>query len=181
MNSGPATKIYKRGEEILTEVAEPVTPEEFVSGKLAEIVEQLETMAREVRAVGFAAPQIGHSKRVMTIGMEFDNPRRPNVKQFPNMTFVNPEITYASPETSDDWEGCASIDAIIALVSRHVTIRYKAQDPKGTPIEGELNNFAARVFQHEFDHLNGILMDTKAIETKDCALIDKTTVVSMKP
>ena len=180
MKPGATRKIYKVGEEVLTKVAEAVAPDEFGTEKLTRLIDELNTVAREIGAVGFSAPQLGHSKRLMTIGMEFNNPRRPNVQQFPNMTFVNPELTYVSPDTSEDWEGCASFDNRIALVSRPITIRYTAQDVKGKKLEGELKNFPARVFQHELDHINGKLMDGKAKETR---LFDreKETIISMKP
>lgn len=177
MNSRP--KIYKVGEAILTTPSQPVTKEEFANRSLTELVTQLNKIARERGAVGFAAPQIGHAKRVMVIGMEFDNPRRPNVKPFANMTFINPEITFRSEKRSEDWEGCASFDSMLAYISRPITIRYRAQDINGDSIEGELSNSPARVFQHELDHLDGILMNSKAIETKEFNKeIDK--IISLK-
>lgn len=180
MTKGPSRKIFKVGEEILTKPAEVVKPEEFISGKLQDIVNELNSIAREIGAVGFSAPQIGYSKKIMTIGMEFNNPRRPNVQQFPNMTFINPELTYCSPETNEDWEGCASFDKTLAYVSRPITIRYKAQDVSGNAIEGELKNFPARVFQHELDHLNGQLMNEKAIKLKEFDK-ERDVIINLKP
>lgn len=180
MKTSPSTKIYKLGEDILTQVATPVAAEEFNTETLEQIVEKLNTVARELGAVGFAANQIGYPKRVMTIGMTFDNPRRPNVKQFPNMTFINPEITHFSEETGEDWEGCASFDITLAYVKRPITIQYQAYHVDGTPFKGELKNFPARVFQHELDHLNGVLMDTKAIETKQFDK-ERDVIISLKP
>lgn len=172
-------KIYKVGEDILVQAAEPVHEEEFNTTELTQIVEELNAIAKEIGAVGFAAPQIGYSKRVMTIGMTFNNPRRPNVQQFPNMTFINPELLSISEETAEDWEGCASFDMTLALVQRPVTIQYQAYRTDGTPFKGELKNFPARVFQHELDHLNGILMDSKAIETKEFDK-ERDVIISLK-
>lgn len=172
-------KIYKVGEEILTEIADKVALEEFSSKKLSQFIDQLNTAAREIGAVGFSAPQLGFSKRIMTIGMEFNNPRRPNVKPFPNMTFINPELIYVSSEVAEDWEGCASFDNKIALVSRPIRVRYKAQDVAGNSFEGELENFSARVFQHELDHLNGVLMDSKEKETRVFDR-EKEVIISLK-
>lgn len=180
MKSGANTKIYKVGEDILIQPSKVITEEEFNTTALAEIVEKLNTVAKEIGAVGFSAPQIGYSKRVMTIGMEFDNPRRPNVEQFPNMTFINPEILSVSEETTEDWEGCASFDTKLAYVNRPVTIQYKARKLDGSLLTGELKNFPARVFQHELDHLNGVLMDSKAIETKQFDK-ERDVIISLKP
>lgn len=182
MNSGPKIKIYKQGDPILNKVAESVAPDEFNTENLQKIVDELKFISNEMRAVGFSAPQIGYSKRVMMIGMEFENPRRPNVLPFPNEVFINPEVTTTSPETTEDLEGCASLDDIVALVPRAITIQYKAQDLQGNPIEGELKGFRARVFLHEVDHLNGILMTApdRAISTKKVDDL-KNKIISMKP
>jgi peptide deformylase len=180
MHSGPnSIKIYKKGEEILTAPVSPVTDEEFNSPELKEIAERLQAIQSEIGAVGFAAPQIGEAKRLMLIGMEFKNPRRPNVKEFPNMLFVNPELVSKSAEVDDDWEGCASVDMTLALVERSIHIAYKARDIHGNQISGELSNFPARVFQHELDHLNGVLMTEKAKEIKE---VDPSIkIISVKP
>ena len=180
MKTGPSIKVYKIGEEILNTVAEKVTKEEFGTAKLSEIVAELNSIGREMGAVGFSAPQIGYSKRIIIIGMEFNNSRRPNVNQFPNMTFINPELTETSEEMAEDWEGCASIDKTLAYVSRPISVGYKAQDEQGNIIQGKLKNFPARVFQHEIDHLNGELMDKKAIEIKEFDK-ERDVIISMKP
>lgn len=177
--SETSIKIYKVGEPILTIPSEEVLPEEFGSKLVSNIIEQLQIIEREIGAIGFAAPQIGYPKRIMMIGMEFDNPRRPNVKQFPNMIFINPEVIYESDEMTEDWEGCASIDGLLAYISRPKIIRYRAQDVIGEIFEGELTGFAAHAFLHELDHLNGVLMHTKAIKTKKYEP-EKDIIVSLK-
>lgn len=171
-------KIYKAGEDILTQRAKEVSTSEFGSEKLTQLINDLNAAAKETGAVGFSAPQLGYSIRVMTISMEFDKPivrefieeaeesRQPIIKPVPNTTFINPELTYSSPQMSEEWEGCASFDSQIALVSRSVLIRFRSQNSKGNTFEGELKDFAARVFQHELDHLNGTLMDSRATETE---------------
>ncbi|MFO1259149.1 MAG: peptide deformylase [Gammaproteobacteria bacterium] len=180
MIPGPnSIKIFKQGEEILTQPSAPIKENEFNSPELIELAEKLKSIQAEIGAVGFSAPQIGSSKRLMIIGMQFDNPRRPNVKQFPNMLFINPEITYSSVEQDDDWEGCASVDKTIALVDRSIHISYKARDVYGNQLNGELSNFPARVFQHELDHLDGVLMTDKAKEVKE---VDPSIkIISLKP
>lgn len=179
MKQESTQKIFKRGEKILETRMTPIEKDEFSSEPLKKIAAELINVASNFGAVGFAAPQLGYPKRVMMIGMEFDNPRRPNLKQFPNTIFINPEVTYESPEKEEDWEGCASIDDILAYVSRSVFIKYKAQDLNGEYFEGELNGFIARVFLHELDHLNGILMSERAtqIKARDAT---QAEVISMK-
>lgn len=172
-------KIYKVGEPILTSRSMEVQPHEFGSGLISEIISKLLNIQKEIGAVGFAAPQIGYPKRVMMVGMEFNNPRRPNVTPFSNIIFINPEVTYFSEEMNEDWEGCASIDGLLAYISRPKTIRYRAQNLHGEYFNGELTGFAAHAFLHELDHLDGILMSTRALETKIYDPI-KDVIISLK-
>ena len=71
--------------------------------------------------------------------------------------FINPSVEMISDETEDDWEGCLSIPGMSGLVRRHKRIKYTATDLNGKDIKGEAEGLHARVIQHEFDHLNGIL------------------------
>lgn len=162
-------KVFKQGEPILQQESKLVEECEFGSPLLINIAQHLQSIQSEMKAVGFSAPQLGHSIQMMLIGMEFENSRRPNVKIFPNLLFINPEIISFSDEQEEDWEGCASIDDTLALVSRPIHITYNARDLFGNYITGELSHFPARVFQHELDHLQGILMTNRAqtIQTVD--------------
>ena len=75
--------------------------------------------------------------------------------------FINPSVETISDETVDDWEGCLSIPGMSGLVRRHKRIKYSAIDLNGNNITGEVEGLHARVIQHEFDHLNGILYTSR--------------------
>ena len=74
---------------------------------------------------------------------------------------INPEFEVLSDERESDWEGCLSVPGMRGLVSRHARIRYRGHDEFGAAIERDAQDFHARVFQHEFDHLNGVLYPDK--------------------
>ena len=95
------------------------------------------------------------------------SPRYPNAPEMDPTAIINPEIISYSQETFKEWEACASVPGIRGMVPRSKTInvRYTARDGKAK--DGEFTDFVARIFQHEFDHLNGIIYLDRLESTKD--------------
>ncbi|MDA0839507.1 MAG: peptide deformylase [Planctomycetota bacterium] len=116
------------------------------------IEDMVETMYAE-RGVGLAAPQIGVNRRVIVVHAHQaeDDPRSRL------LGIVNPEIVERGQSSEFDEEGCLSIPGIRGDVLRHTEIVIEALDHEGDEIRLKLNEFEARVFQHEMDHLDGIL------------------------
>jgi peptide deformylase len=138
-----------------------VPVEEILSKETQEIIDQMFEVARGERAavekrvmVGLAAPQIGISKRIILVDTGVDIDR----KALGALTaYINPEITWYSPEKVDGREGCFSVDSRVAgIVSRSVTIRIQAFDREGKVVTLTFSGMTARIFQHEVDHLEGI-------------------------
>ncbi len=115
--------------------------------------DMIETM-RVSNGVGLAGPQIGVLQRIFVaeIPEEDDDPL--SGKPF---VIVNPEITKRSAEMEEGQEGCLSIPGWLGEVNRHHSIEIKARTVTGKPIKMKVSGFLARVFQHENDHLDGIL------------------------
>ena len=105
---------------------------------------------------GLAAPQIGVPKRVMIFGVD-ENPRYPDAETVPTTVLVNPEYEVLDESRTSGWEGCLSVPGMRGYVPRHRAIRYRGFDAQQGLIEREADGFHAVVFQHEFDHLDGIL------------------------
>jgi peptide deformylase len=118
--------------------------------------DMLEAMKND-EGVGIAANQIGISKKIIICIIN----EEPHV-------FVNPRIS-SKEGSKNSWEGCLSVPGIYGQVERFTKITVKAQDIKGKPVTFEAEDFTARVFQHEIDHLNGILFIDKAqyLKTKE--------------
>jgi peptide deformylase len=114
----------------------------------------IETM-RDEPGVGLAAPQINISQRLIVVEYPEDdtNPdSKPKV-----FVLVNPELTYVSDEKEKGVEGCLSVPRLFGEVERSKSITLKGQNQHGKKITIKANGWLARIFQHEIDHLNGIL------------------------
>ena len=117
------------------------------------IDDMVETM-RAAPGVGLAAPQVGVPLRVIVIEYGDDEDESVPLKLF---TLANPEIVRASDTIELGTEGCLSIPGLRGLVPRHDRIKLKARTVEGEPISLTADSFHARVLQHEFDHLDGIV------------------------
>ncbi|WP_082453017.1 peptide deformylase [Sphingomonas sp. Leaf208] len=146
--------ILKMGDPLLLRMAQPV--DDLDDPALRSLfADMYETMAA-ANGVGLAAPQIGVELRVMVFGFD-DNPRYPNERPVPKTTLINPQVDILTDETEEGWEGCLSIPGLRGSVSRPTHIRYRGIGEDGRDLVREARGFHARVVQHEFDHLNGVL------------------------
>ncbi len=124
--------------------------------------DMVETM-RAAPGVGLAAPQIGLSERIIVIEY-FEKQEDEEKEDAPKKVWavINPEIVKASPETLLGVEGCLSIPGLVGEVERHAEVHVKALNRHGKPIRIKAKGWLARIFQHEIDHLNGILFTERA-------------------
>ena len=129
-------------------------------------VDVLLNSQKRCTGVGLAAPQIGWAARIMTIGIEKKNPRYPWAGTSPLEIWINPELVSTSKETSWVWEGCLSVPGFRGWVERPASVRVKGLNRDGQPVEKELKGFMARVFQHEMDHLDGVLFPLRVISPR---------------
>ena len=146
--------ILKMGDPRLLRVAKAIDDLHDPDLKII-IADMYETMAA-ADGVGLAAPQIGVDLRLMIFGFEA-SPRYPDEKPVPVTTLINPWLEVLTDETEEGWEGCLSVPGMRGSVPRATHIRYGGSLEDGSPVEREARGFHARVFQHEFDHLNGVL------------------------
>jgi peptide deformylase len=142
------------GDPRLLRVAAPVEDARDPALK-AIIADMYETM-HAANGVGLAAPQIGVDLRLMIFGFDA-NPRYPEEPPVPLTTLINPWIELLTDETEEGWEGCLSVPGMRGMVPRATHIRYGGTLEDGDSFAREAQGFHARVFQHEFDHLNGVL------------------------
>jgi peptide deformylase len=139
-----ALKVRKYGDPVLRRRAQPVGA---VTPEIRRLVDDMvDTMYDEV-GIGLAAPQIGASLRLMVVGDEDGRGAR---------ALVNPVITDRGGEITAE-EGCLSIPGVFAPVTRAEWVKLEAQDIEGRPVALTARGLRARVFQHEMDHLDGVL------------------------
>ncbi len=129
------------------------------------IDDMIETM-RDAPGVGLAAPQVGISDRLIVVeyyeneeAEEAEDETRKKV-----WAVLNPEIVKASDEMVMGVEGCLSIPNIVGEVERHDAIHIKGLNRRGQPIRIKAQGWLARIFQHEIDHLNGVVFTDRAVK-----------------
>ena len=149
--------IVKLGEESLRQKSEPV-PE--VNDEIRQLAEDMFETMIEKEGVGLAAPQIGRNIRMFVLIAD-DDVRR---------VFINPQIIKTSSEVSDYDEGCLSIPQVYETITRPSGVTVQALNEKGRPFTLDADGFLARIIQHEYDHLEGILY----IDRGDKAFAEKT-------
>ncbi|MDP5273364.1 peptide deformylase [Chengkuizengella axinellae] len=139
--------IVKNPDPILREKCKPVTK---FNKNLHKLLDDMAETMYDAPGVGLAAPQIGILKRVIVLDSgEEDGPGL--------IEIVNPEIIKTSDEKEVGPEGCLSIPSINGEVNRFKAITVKGMDRDGNEVVYEAEDFLARIFQHEIDHLNGVL------------------------
>ena len=162
-------EILKMGDPRLLRVAKAV--DDLGDPALPGLIgDMYETMAA-ADGVGLAAPQIGIDLRLMIIGFEA-NPRYPDEQPVPVTTLINPWLDVLTDETEEGWEGCLSVPGMRGSVPCATHIRYGGTREDGSAVAREARGFHARVFQHEFDHLNGILYPQRIRDMTRFGFID---------
>lgn len=136
---------------VLRQKAQPV---EKVTPGVLRVIDNMRDTMYAADGVGLAAPQIGISKRIIVVD--------PGEQLF---EVINPEIIYREGEQTAR-EGCLSVPEVVGWVNRSQKIKVQGMNRDGEKVEIEAEDMLARVFQHEIDHLDGILFPDKAIKTK---------------
>lgn len=161
--------ILKMGDPRLLRVTKPV--ENIDDPELKRIIGDMYETMYAADGVGLAAPQIGIDLRLMIFGFDA-NPRYPDEKPVPVTTLINPWLEVLMEETEEGWEGCLSVPGMRGSVPRSTHIRYGGTLEDGGVLEREARGFHARVFQHEFDHLDGILYPQRIRDMTKFGFID---------
>ena len=157
-------EIAQLGNPILRRVAQPV--ENFADKAIEQLIDSLIATAASANGVGIAAPQGSQSYRLFIVASH-PNPRYPKAPLMEPTAIINPKIVAYSPEIVKDWEGCLSIPGIRGLVPRYQAIEVEYTNQNGQLQRQELTDFVARIFQHELDHLDGIVFVDRLESTLD--------------
>lgn len=152
MASMAILKIARMGHPVLleraTEVADPRSPE------IARLIRDMAETLEDASGVGLAAPQVFTGLRLFLYLVPASRAEGDEVAL---TSVINPVITPLGDEMELGWEGCLSIPGLRAAVPRHKRVHLSYVDARGAEVEKTIAGFHARVVQHEFDHLNGVL------------------------
>lgn len=159
--------IVQEGDPVLRAVASPVPEKDIGSPALKKIIQKMhKALAPEKYGVAIAAPQVGESMRMFVVaGRVFKEEEEggSEPKEIPpNKVYINPEITRASRRKLDESEGCLSVRSIYGTVKRHERVTLSYTDEQGVKRTENATALLGHIFQHEVDHLNGILFIDKA-------------------
>lgn len=130
-----------------------------VDKDLQVLIDDMIDTLRDAPGVGLAAPQVGVSQRLIVVEYGDDEDEEAPKKLF---VVINPEITSASEEMVDGVEACLSIPRLMGNVNRNEKVVVKGLNRHGKPVKYKLSDWLARIFQHEIDHLDGILYTDRA-------------------
>lgn len=152
----PLTVLHEPNPELRI-VSAMVTDMEIRDAKTQTIIDELMVTMIDENGVGIAAPQVGVHQRIIIV--ETANGIVP---------YINPEITSRSVRIVSSIEGCLSVPGVSGVVKRHSSVKVKAKNRDGENVEVKANGLLAIIFQHEIDHLDGVLFIDRATKlTKD--------------
>lgn len=163
----------KSGDPVLRDFAEAVALKEITSEKIKKIIEDMKnSLAKEEEGVAIAAPQIGVPLRIFVVSKKIfellDVPKNSKNK-FDDLVFINPEIIKLSKDKEIMEEGCLSVRDYYGKIKRAKKTTVRAYDENGKVFERGGSRLLAQIFQHEIDHLNGILFTDSAKDVQKIA------------
>ena len=161
-------KVARMGHPVLREPARPLDKAALGDPLTQKLIDDMIETMHEYHGVGLAAPQVHEDIRLF-VGL-LDGEPGPDSDA---IVVINPEIVPDGSETKEGWEGCLSIPDIRGMVPRFTAVVVKALDREGKPIELRLTDFAARVAQHETDHLDGILFFDRMSSMQSLTFLDE--------
>jgi peptide deformylase len=157
-------QIAQLGQPVLRGVAERVGDQRDPA--IQSLIDDLLVTVEDANGVGIAAPQVFEPLSLFIVASH-PNPRYPQAPEMEPTVMINPEILWVSDEKESGWEGCLSIPGLRGLVPRQRRIGVRYLTRTGEPREEEYVDFLARVFQHEFDHVQGVVFIDRVVNTRE--------------
>ncbi len=165
----PVRPIVRLGHPALRTLARAVPAGELAGGEVQQLIDDMIDTMRDAQGVGLAAPQLGVERQVFVYEAQAGETH----EAVPLRVVVNPMLTPLAGEPVQDWEGCLSIPDLRGLVPRHPQVRVRGLDREGAPQDFVAAGFEARVVQHEFDHLNGVVFLDRMRDLRSLAYLEE--------
>jgi peptide deformylase len=150
-------KVARMGHPVLRQKARDLTPAEIRAPETRQLIEDMIETMEEYGGIGLAAPQVHEPIRLALIGYDGENARYPDSGDQPLTVIFNPQTTVLDEKKQGFWEGCLSVPELRGLVHRPRKIQIDYLDESAKPQRIVAEGFLATVFQHELDHLDGVL------------------------
>lgn len=177
--------ILQKEAPVLRQHAKPVALKDIGTPRLNAILQDMqEALAKEADGVGLAAPQIGVPLRIFIVseivfsslssrGEKGGIDEKGDAKATPQLVYINPEIIATSKDKKQVEEGCLSVRPLFGKVRRASKATIRAYDEHGNAFERGASGLLAQIFQHELDHLDGILFIDKAKDIREMPVPDQ--------
>jgi peptide deformylase len=156
-------RITQLGEPVLRRPSKPVSLP--LSKSDDRLIDDMIATMKKARGVGIAAPQVAVGLRLFIIAPE-PSIRYPHAPRMAPVAMINPTLVKHSKKMMTDWEGCLSIPGLRGRVPRYQSIEIDFTARDGRRLRGKLSGFVARIFQHEFDHINGKVYVDRVRDTR---------------
>jgi len=162
-------EIVQKDAPVLREVAKPIPVKDINSKKIQSVIKRMkEALAKEDDGVAIAAPQIGESLRIFVVsGKVLRKDSGPEDHKPDDLVFINPEIVKVSRKKVEVEEGCLSVRWLYGKVERSEKATVSAYDERGEKFQAGGSGLIAQIFQHETDHLDGVLFIDKAKDLEE--------------
>jgi peptide deformylase len=165
----PVRPIVRLGHPALRQPAIPVSAAELRSSELQELIDDMFATMEAAEGVGLAAPQLGLGYQLFVYGVAADG-EDPGISP---RVVVNPMLEAEKGELVEEWEGCLSIPELRGLVPRHPAVRVHGLDRHGGALRFHAEGFEARIIQHEFDHLHGVVFLDRMRDLRSLTYLDE--------
>lgn len=149
-------EVLEIGDPFLAQRAPEVDPHLIGTAEIQAAIDDIVDSMRAANGSGLAANQIGLPLRIFSVEVN-KNPRYPYKPPVPLDIIVNPQLTFLSDRTFENFEGCLSVPSMRGVVTRHLEVQVNGFDRHGEPLEHVVRGYSAGTYQHEYDHLDGLL------------------------
>lgn len=166
-------KVARMGHPVLRKKARELAPEEIRSDEIRRLIQDMMETMKEYSGIGLAAPQVHQSVQLAIIGFSEDNERYRGKGAFPLTVLINPLISVLDPTEQQYWEGCLSVPELRGLVARPRKIQVDYLNTEGQSETVVVEDFLATVFQHELDHLQGMLYIDRIRDTTRLSFLEE--------
>lgn len=176
---GKVIKAREVGDPVLSKISEEIDINN-INEEVLDIIEDLKSTLEFGTGLGIAAPQIGVNKRIIVVGTEGKDVRYNAQEEIPITAMINPSWIKLSDDTDIQYEGCISVPVLRGKVERYTKIELTYYTEKGEKVVKEIDNFFARLIQHECDHLDGIVYLEKVKEHNGFATLENVNKYNLR-
>ena len=146
--------------------------DQIKSAAVQEFIDSLIETKRAANGAGIAANQVDNTWRIFVVEV-MNNPRYPYKPEYPLTVMINPEITFLTEDRFENFEGCLSIPNLRGVVHRCPVVKVSGYNRDAEPVEFEVRGISAGTFQHEADHLNGVLFTDRLSDPRNLCTWDE--------